>query len=141
MQKLKIDNLCVEVDGKIILDNFSLEIKEGEIHAIMGPNGTGKSTLSKVIMGDTSYKIISGDIFYNDKRINDLSVDERARMGIFLAMQYPMEIEGVSNQDFLRTALSSVNNKRKWRSYVGKRSYKKSIRRKLRGIHTYEKRF
>ena len=92
MQKLKIDNLCVEVDGKIILDNFSLEIKEGEIHAIMGPNGTGKSTLSKVIMGDTSYKIISGDIFYNDKRINDLSVDERARMGIFLGMQLPMEI-------------------------------------------------
>ncbi len=106
MQKLKIDNLCVEVDGKIILDNFSLEIKEGEIHAIMGPNGTGKSTLSKVIMGDTSYKIISGDIFYNDKRINDLSVDERARMGIFLGMQLPMEIEGVTNADFLRTACS-----------------------------------
>ena len=58
MQKLKIDNLCVEVDGKIILDNFSLEIKEGEIHAIMGPNGTGKSTLSKVIMGDSNYKIV-----------------------------------------------------------------------------------
>ena len=106
MQKLKIDNLCVEVDGKIILDNFSLEIKEGEIHAIMGPNGTGKSTLSKVIMGDTSYKIISGDIFYNDKRINDLSVDERARMGIFLGMQLPMEIEGVTNADFLRSAVS-----------------------------------
>ena len=112
MQKLKIDNLCVDVDGKIILDNFSLEIKEGEIHAIMGPNGTGKSTLSKVIMGDTSYKIISGDIFYNDKRINDLSVDERARMGIFLGMQLPMEIEGVTNADFLRTACSIKEKER-----------------------------
>lgn len=77
----------------------------------MGPNGTGKSTLSRVIMGDSNYKVVSGDILFNGNSILDKSVDERSRMGIFLAMQYPMEIEGVSNQDFLRTAMSSKEGK------------------------------
>lgn len=77
----------------------------------MGPNGTGKSTLSRVIMGDSNYKVMSGDILFNGNSILDKSVDERSRMGIFLAMQYPMEIEGVSNQDFLRTAMSSKEGK------------------------------
>lgn len=106
MKSLKIDKLCVEVNGKKILDNFSLEINPGEIHAIMGPNGTGKSTLSKVIMGDPNYEITSGKIIYDGKCINKLPVDERARMGIFLGMQLPIEIEGVTNADFLRTACS-----------------------------------
>ncbi len=105
MNILKIDNLTVEVAGKEILKDFSLEIKSGEIHAIMGPNGTGKSTLTKVIMGDSNYKIVKGTISYNGKVINDMPVNERAKMGIFLGMQMPMAIEGVTNADFLRSAL------------------------------------
>ena len=105
MNILSIDDLTVEVAGKIILKDFSLEIKSGEIHAIMGPNGTGKSTLTKVIMGDPNYKIIKGTITYNGKVINDISVNERANMGIFLGMQMPLAIEGVTNADFLRSAL------------------------------------
>ena len=105
MNILNIDNLTVEVAGKTILKDFSLEIKSGEIHAIMGPNGTGKSTLTKVIMGDTNYKIVKGTISYNGKIINDMPVNERAKMGIFLGMQMPMAIEGVTNADFLRSAL------------------------------------
>lgn len=105
MDTLKISNLSVEVKNKVILNEFNLEIKSGEIHAIMGPNGTGKSTLTKVIMGDPSYKIINGKIEFNGALINDLSVDERARLGIFLGLQMPLEIEGVTNADFLRTAL------------------------------------
>ena len=105
MNILNIDNLTVKVAGKTILKDFSLEIKSGEIHAIMGPNGTGKSTLTKVIMGDTNYKIIKGKIIYNGKVINKMPVNERAKIGIFLGMQMPVAVEGVSNADFLRSAL------------------------------------
>ncbi len=108
---LKIENLEVTTDNKKILKNFNMVINDGEIHVIMGPNGTGKSTLSRVIMGDPNYKIINGSIEFNGDNLNSFSTDERAKKGIFLAMQYPMEIEGVSNQDFLRTAISSINNK------------------------------
>ena len=106
MDILKIDNINVVVEGKQILKNFSLEIKSGEIHAIMGPNGAGKSTLTKIIIGDPNYKLTKGHIYFNDIEINKLQVDERARLGIFLAMQSPLEIEGVTNADFLRTAVS-----------------------------------
>ena len=105
MNILNIDNLTVQVAGKTILKDFSLEIKSGEIHAIMGPNGTGKSTLTKVIMGDPTYEIVKGTISYNGKVINDMPVNERAKLGIFLGMQMPMAIEGVTNADFLRSAL------------------------------------
>ena len=107
MHTLKIINLSVKIDDKIILDEFNLEIKSGEIHAIMGPNGTGKSTLSKVIMGDQNYKIIKGDILFDEESILTLKTDERARLGIFLGMQLPPEIEGVTNADFLRNAIHS----------------------------------
>ena len=107
MSILKIEHLTVEVENKVILNDFNLEIKPGEIHAIMGPNGAGKSTLSKVIMGDPNYHILDGTIIYNDTVINDLSVDKRARLGIFLGMQMPLEIEGVTNADFLRSSLSA----------------------------------
>ena len=110
--KLEIKDLTVLVDGKIILDKFNLSVGDSEIHAIMGPNGVGKSTLSRVIMGDNRYKVINGDILFHGKSILKSTVDERSRMGIFLAMQSPMEIDGVSNQDFLRTAISGKNNKR-----------------------------
>lgn len=90
-----------------ILDDFSLKINDGEIHAIMGPNGTGKSTLSKVIMGHYKYQVNSGDILFDGKSILDLDVDERSKKGIFLCMQDPTVIEGVSNSEFIRTAVMS----------------------------------
>ena len=106
MDILKIENLKVSVENKTILKDFNLTIKSGEIHVLMGPNGIGKSTLTKVIMGDPNYVIENGSIYYNDTLINNMSVDERSRLGIFLGMQLPMEIEGVTNADFLRSALS-----------------------------------
>ena len=108
---LEIKNLTVKVENKIILKDFNLTIKDKEIHVIMGPNGVGKTTLSKVIMNDPNYKIIEGDIIFNGKSILPLKTDERARMGIFLANQNPLEIDGVTNADFLRTALSSKEGK------------------------------
>jgi len=109
---LNVKNLNVEVGNKKILNNMNLQVNPGEIHAIMGPNGVGKSTLSRVIMGDKNYNVISGDILFDDNTILNLKTDERARKGIFLAMQYPTEISGISNQDFLRTALSQKEEKR-----------------------------
>lgn len=107
MHILEMINLCVNINNKEILKNFNLIIKSGEIHTIMGPNGVGKSTLSKVIMGDENYKIISGEILFDGKDISSLKTDERANLGIFLGMQNPLEIDGVTNADFLRTALHS----------------------------------
>ena len=109
---LSIKNLSVHVADREVLKNFNLDMDDGSVHVIMGPNGVGKSTLSRVIMGDNNYVISSGELFFNGEKINDKTVDERSRMGIFLAMQYPMEIDGVSNQDFLRTALSSHEGKK-----------------------------
>lgn len=110
MHTLKIEHLTVEIENKIILRDFNLEMKSGEIHAIMGPNGTGKSTLSKVIMGSNEYHIIEGTITYDDVIVNDLPVYKRAQLGLFLGMQLPLEIEGVSNADMLRTALNEKEN-------------------------------
>lgn len=103
---LKIDNLSVSVNDKKILNNLNLDINDGQIHVIMGPNGTGKSTLSKVIMRDENYTINSGTITYNNENIINMSTDMVARSGIFLAMQYPITIEGVTNADMLRCAVS-----------------------------------
>ena len=108
--KLIIKDLTVSINNKIILKDFNLVINEGEIHVIMGPNGTGKSTLTKVIMGDINYKILKGEIYYNDILINDISVDERAKLGIFLCMQNPMEIEGVTNSDLIKNVLLDRGN-------------------------------
>jgi FeS assembly ATPase SufC len=104
---LTINKLNAKVGNINILNDFSLEIKPGEVHAIMGPNGAGKSTLSKVLMGSPSYNIISGKILFNSKNILDKTTDERSRLGMFLAMQSPISIEGVTNSEFLRTALNS----------------------------------
>lgn len=116
MNTLIIKDLTVSVDNKIVLKNFNLEVKPGEIHVLMGPNGVGKSTLTKVIMGDMNYKIENGSIFYNDQDVEKLSVDERSRLGIFLGMQLPLEIEGVTNADFLRSALS-IRKKESFKLY------------------------
>lgn len=104
---LKISELTVKVDDKMILNNFSLDIDDGEIVALMGPNGIGKSTICKVIMGDPHYEITSGTIFYNGEDLTSLSVDERSRRGISLVSQNPIEIEGVSNADMLRASLEA----------------------------------
>lgn len=104
---LSIKKLNVCVDEKKVLNDFNLDIEDGSIHVIMGPNGVGKSTLSRVVMGDSNYKVVSGDIIFNGEDIKEMTPDVRSKLGIFLAMQYPLEIDGISNQDFLRTAMSS----------------------------------
>lgn len=104
---LSIKNINVSIDKKDVLKDFSLDINNGEIHVIMGPNGVGKSTLSRVIMGDKNYIVNNGDILFNGENIVGMSTDDISKKGIFLAMQNPLEIDGVSNQDFLRTAISS----------------------------------
>ena len=109
---LHISNLDVSIGGKKVLKKFNLEINDGSVHVIMGPNGVGKSTLSRVIMGDSNYKVTSGKILFDNEDITRMPVDARSRLGIFLAMQSPLEIDGVSNQDFLRTAISSHEGKK-----------------------------
>ncbi|KAF0817282.1 MULTISPECIES: Fe-S cluster assembly ATPase SufC [unclassified Cytobacillus] len=104
---LTIKDLHVAIEGKEILKGVNLEIKGGEIHAIMGPNGTGKSTLSSAIMGHPKYEVTQGSITLDGKDVLEMEVDERARAGLFLAMQYPSEISGVTNADFLRSAINS----------------------------------
>ena len=102
---LSIKNLTVKVNDKTILHDFNLDINDGEIVTLMGPNGVGKSTICKVIMGDPTYEIISGSIFYNDTDLLSLSTDERSRRGIFLLAQNPIELEGITNAEVLRSAL------------------------------------
>lgn len=111
--KLTIENLSVSVDKKEILKGLSLEIKGGEVHAIMGPNGAGKSTLAATLMGDPKYVVNSGLVTLNDEDLLKMATDERARKGIFLAMQYPSEISGVTNADFLRSAINAKRGKGK----------------------------
>ena len=106
---LKIENLHCQVQDQKILKGLNLEIKRGEVHAIMGPNGSGKSTLSSVLAGKEDYEITAGQILYQNEDIGELSPEERSWKGMFLAFQYPIEIPGVSNINFLRTALNERN--------------------------------
>lgn len=112
MSGLEIRNLYVSVHEKQIIENFSLAVPKGEIHAIMGPNGTGKSTLSYTIMGHPAYKPSSGDILMNGERINDWTPDKRSHAGLFLALQYPVAVPGVTVANFLRTALNTQRKAR-----------------------------
>ena len=111
MSKLQIKNLHVEVEGKEILKGVNLELNTNEFHVIMGPNGTGKSTLVSTIMGHYKYKVTEGEILLDGEDVLKMSVDERSRKGLFLAMQYPSEIEGVTNSDFIKTALHTRMHK------------------------------
>jgi Fe-S cluster assembly ATP-binding protein len=102
-----IEGLRASVEGKEILKGLSLEIKGGEVHAIMGPNGTGKSTLASALMGHPKYEVTEGSVTLNGEDVLGMAVDERARAGLFLGMQYPSEITGVTNSDFLRSAINA----------------------------------
>lgn len=105
---LSINNLHARVEDKEILKGLNLEVKPGEVHAIMGPNGSGKSTLASVLAGRDSFEVTQGSVSYNGKDLLDLSPEDRAREGVFLAFQYPIEIPGVSNINFLKTAVNEI---------------------------------
>lgn len=106
---IKIENLHAEIDGKKILNGINLEVKAGEVHAIMGPNGSGKSTLASVLAGREDYEVTEGSVDFDGEDLLDMDPEERAREGVFLAFQYPVEIPGVSNINFLKAALEEVH--------------------------------
>lgn len=110
---IKITNLHASIDGKEILKGLNLEVKAGEIHAIMGPNGAGKSTLASVLAGREEFEITEGSVDFDGKDLLEMATEDRAREGLFLAFQYPVEIPGVSNVNFLRTALNEIREYRK----------------------------
>jgi len=107
MSQLEIKNLHVNIEGKEILKGLDLTIEQGKVHAIMGPNGTGKSTLAYTLMGHPSYEVTEGEVIFKGQNVLELEPDERSRLGIFLAFQYPVAIPGVTVANFLRTALNS----------------------------------
>lgn len=111
MAILDIKNLHVSVDEKQILKGVDLTVKSGEVHAIMGPNGTGKSTLASALMGNPKFEVTEGDVSLDGEDVLEMEVDERARAGLFLAMQYPAEVPGVTNSDFMRQALRATSGK------------------------------
>jgi len=105
---IKIENLHTSIDGKEILKGLNLEVKAGEIHAIMGPNGAGKSTLASILAGREEYEVTEGSVDFDGTDLLELSTEDRAREGLFLAFQYPIEIPGVSNINFLKTAINEI---------------------------------
>ena len=107
-----------KVEGKEILKGINLNVNEGEIHAIMGPNGSGKSTLAQVLAGREDYEVTKGEVIYNGKNLLELSPEDRAREGVFLAFQYPIEIPGVSNTNLLKTAMNEIRKYRDRKSVV-----------------------
>ena len=115
---LEIKNLSVETDNKKILDHFDLDIKPGEIHALMGPNGVGKSTLSKVLMGYPEYKILNGEILVDNQVINNLEITDRSKLGIFLVYQNPISIDGVTTSELIKASLDNSNKHKGLYEYV-----------------------
>jgi Fe-S cluster assembly ATP-binding protein len=131
---LKIDNLHVRVAGKLILKGLSLEIGAGNVHAIMGPNGAGKSTLGNVLAGREGYEVVQGSVTYDGKDLLTLEPEERAAAGVFLAFQYPVEIPGVNNTYFLRTALNA-QRRRRGEDELDSMQFLKRVREKLAVLH------
>jgi Fe-S cluster assembly ATP-binding protein len=109
---IEIKNLHASINGKEILKGLNLTVKAGEVHAIMGPNGAGKSTLASVLAGKEDYEVTAGEVIFNGKNLLELPIEDRAKEGLFLAFQYPVEIPGVSNINFLRTALNEIKEYR-----------------------------
>lgn len=105
---IKIKNLYATVEGKEILRGIDLEVNAGEVHAIMGPNGSGKSTLANILAGNENYEVTKGEVIFEDRDLLDMAPEERARAGVFLAFQYPIEIPGISNATFLKTAINEI---------------------------------
>ncbi|WP_440993806.1 Fe-S cluster assembly ATPase SufC [Cysteiniphilum litorale] len=124
---LEIKNLHAKVEDKVLLKGINLEIKPGEVHAIMGPNGAGKSTLGNVLSGKPGYEVTEGEVLLNGQNIFDLDASERAHAGMFLSFQYPVEIPGVSNTQFLKTAVNSTR-KAKGQSELDAMSFMKKLR-------------
>jgi Fe-S cluster assembly ATP-binding protein len=134
---LNIKNLKVSVENKLILNDLNLKINPGEVHAIMGPNGSGKSTLANVLSGKKGYEI-QGEILFDESSINDITVEERAQKGIFLAFQYPVEIPGVNTNVFLRTSLNSIR-KSKGEKELDTLTFLKLIKEKAKELGIDEK--
>lgn len=128
MSTLEIKDLHVSIEDKEILKGVNLTLKTGEIHAIMGPNGTGKSTLSAAIMGNPNYEVTQGEILLDGQNILELEVDERARLGLFLAMQYPSEIPGITNAEFMRAV---INARREEDDKISVREFLKKLDEKM----------
>ena len=134
---LEIKELRARIDDKKIINGLNLSIKKGEVHALMGPNGSGKSTLSNILSGKKGYEI-TGEIFYENQNIFDLAVEERAQKGIFLAFQYPMEIPGVNNNNFMKTSINAIR-KAKGEKEIDALDYLKLIKKKANELNFDEK--
>lgn len=128
---ITIKNLCVSVEGKPILKGVNLTVNPGEIHAIMGPNGAGKSTLARVLAGHPDYVITSGEVLFKGKNLLELEPEERAHLGLFMSFQYPIEIPGVSNIQFLRTAYNA-NRKARNQPEISLEDFQKLLDKKMR---------
>src|SRR5579884_2678724 len=131
---LTIRNLHARVDDNVILKGINLTVQAGEVHALMGPNGSGKSTLAGVLAGRDAYDVTEGEILYQGKDLLDMDPEERAREGIFLAFQYPVEIPGVSNTYFLRAAVNAIRKSR-GQGELDAAGFLKLVRQKLKVLH------
>ena len=135
---LKIENLHVSIKGKEILKGVNLEINKGEVHAIMGPNGTGKSTLASVIAGKEIFEVTEGSITYNGKNLLEMPIEDRAREGIFIGFQYPVEIPGVSITNFMKTALEEIR-RYKGLAPLSELEFRKLMKEKAKIVELTEK--
>jgi len=135
---LSINKLTANVDGKEILKGIDLQVKAGEVHAIMGPNGSGKSTLAHILAGREGYEVTGGEVRYKGQNLLDLVIEERAQQGVFLAMQYPVELPGVNNMTFLRESMNAIRRAR-GEDEIDAVSFMKLVREKAKAVKLDEK--